>query len=712
MRAALAHFALAQPRVDDAEKTSRSSPAGAMRNSGFSLVLLTFVWNLSPGIVRAEDAIDLEALAAQMPLCPARLPDDAPEEAQELLSTLSMDLLNPPSLNGSDILVETDVVMSQEQWQAIHKPLVKGAPRKAIPWGFSRWPASQSTGLPTAPYKIESSVRNPGMIRTGMNVWESHTCLRRQDWRERTDALHRQGCYTAVIIEHELGHALGLFHEQNRGDRDGFVQVVAENVMAGVENNFKKENTANYGEEYDFSSIMHYSSTAFSKNGGSTIVTLDPAMQVYLGQSDDLSFRDIAIVNHMYGCSDLWSSSCASTPPTCENGGYLGPNCACKCPPGTSGSTCADITGSYYPTPVCGGNITKATTIKTPNHPYKFPKGTSCVWWIRAPDQCQYPVVTVNDFSLFGRAANNHCAWDRLEVRTDSLYSGDEYCGTDLAPGRKLTSGQDLILYFHGAFSSKPGFSFSVEFEMTCRQCSISEMSTAIHWKSPNYPSVYPPDLQCSVNVQKTAPALTFLLYRNVRLNRCIDNFVVNGPYGRTFRVCGRRRGSTRLIGTEHSASFSSGPTMGRSGWYLVFYTRSSPCHGVVDLSSSSSGHLKSRRHPRLHPKFSQCEWWLRAPAGQKIQLTFEYLVLAARKYQPDMTWYHDYYYQRHCDRGFVLLSMEGDASYPPSSANTQKLCGYRKAGYQVTSVASEMNLLFYGARYRSRGMKVRYDLL
>lgn len=37
----------------------------------------------------SQDAIDLEALAAQMPLCPARLPDDAPEEAQELLSTVS-----------------------------------------------------------------------------------------------------------------------------------------------------------------------------------------------------------------------------------------------------------------------------------------------------------------------------------------------------------------------------------------------------------------------------------------------------------------------------------------------------------------------------------------------------------------------------------------------------------------------------------------------
>ncbi|XP_063610308.1 CUB domain-containing protein 2-like [Penaeus indicus] len=248
---------------------------------------------------------------------------------------------------------------------------------------------------------------------------------------------------------------------------------------------------------------------------------------------------------------------------------------------------------------------------------------------------------------------------------------------------------------------------------MTCRQCSTSQTSNAIHWKSPSYPSAYPSALQCSVNVQETAPALTYLIYRRVRLNgRCQDNFVVNSPNGNTFKVCGRRRGSKRLVGSEHSVSFSSGPAVGPAGWYLVFYRRSSSCHGVVDLSSSSSGYLKSRRYPRLHPKFNQCEWWLRAPAGQKIQLTFEYLVLASRLYQPDMTWYQNYYYQKFCNRGYVLLSMEGDASYPPSSENTQKLCGYRQAGFQVTSVANEMNLLFYGAKYRTRGMKVRYDLL
>ncbi|XP_063596673.1 blastula protease 10-like [Penaeus indicus] len=468
---------------------SGNSAAGGVSSAGFSLALLIFVLSFSLGLVRAE--IDLEDLAAKMPLCPAHLPDDVPDEALELLSSLSLDLLNPTTVNGTDILVEADVVMSQQQWDEIHEAATKGAPRKAIPWGWARWPVSQSTGLPTAIYRIDSSVRSPAMIRSGMNDWESHTCVRFVEasstnepyinvfegngcysYIGKTGKIGQElsiglGCYTADIIKHELGHALGLFHEQTRGDRDEYVQILTDNVRPGVEYNFQKQTTADYGQAYDFSSLMHYTSTSFSKNGGSTIVTLDPAMQIYVGQSDDLTFRDIAIVNHMYGCSDLWAASCSSSPPTCENGGYLGSNCACKCPPGTSGSTCADITGSYYPTPVCGGNITAATTIKTPNYPYKFPRGTNCVWWIRAPDECQYPIVTVNDFSLFRRASNGQCVWDRLEVRTDSLYSGSallQYIGLKLKMSTFATK--------RGVLSGLPSFivkKISQEVELLCQ---------------------------------------------------------------------------------------------------------------------------------------------------------------------------------------------------------------------------------------------------
>ncbi|XP_042880326.1 blastula protease 10-like [Penaeus japonicus] len=704
-----------------------------MRSS--QLTLVVSILYLSLGFVRAKDAADLDGVAAHMSLCPAQLPNDAPAEAEELASSLPMDLLNPPTLGGSDLLMEGDIVISLQEWTETHG-LMDGDLRKASPWGAHRWPVSQSTGLPSALYRMDSTVRNRFIIRSAMNAWESHTCVRfveAPDTNEPYIAITEgngcysyvgqtgkkgqtlsigRNCYTNAIIKHELGHAIGLFHEQSRSDRNNYVKINYTNVRAGTERNFYKHVTANYGQEYDFYSLMHYTSTSFTKNGGSTVVTLDPAMQIYLGQSVDLTFRDIAIVNHMYGCSDIWRGSCSS-PPTCKNGGYLGSNCQCKCPPGTSGSTCAEITGSYYPAPKCGGNITKASTITTPGFPYKFPKGTQCMWWIRAPDDCHMPVVTVNDFNLFGKNRDGLCSWDRLEVRRESLYYGEEYCASDLSPGTTITSsGRDLLLYFRGALSSKRGFSFSVDFQMTCDQCTIEETSSTMRWKSPGYPVRYPAGLQCSINLPMTAPALTVLYYKKIILNRgCSDKFVVNSVNGQTFQVCGRKRRTTKLIGSAHSVSFSSGASPGRVGWYMAFTTFSSSCHRVVDLSSSSSGSLRSPRYPKKHPKNAQCEWWLRAPAGQKVQLTFKYLVLASRIYRPGDAKYENTYFQRYCSRGYVLLSMEGDPAYPPSSEHTLKVCGYRQTGYQVTSVSTDMNLLFYGGRYRSKGMYVTYSL-
>jgi Astacin (Peptidase family M12A) len=72
---------------------------------------------------------------------------------------------------------------------------------------------------------------------------------------------------------HELMHSLGFFHEQSRHDRDKYVQVFWQNVQAGQEHNFKKFDRvlATTKVPYDFASVMHYSSFAFSKNNKTTI---------------------------------------------------------------------------------------------------------------------------------------------------------------------------------------------------------------------------------------------------------------------------------------------------------------------------------------------------------------------------------------------------------------------------------------------------------
>lgn len=83
------------------------------------------------------------------------------------------------------------------------------------------------------------------------------------------------GCTTLVgTAIHEMMHALGFLHEQNREDRDDWVRIRYENIKAGTSNNFekaKKGTTNSFGVAYDYASIMHYSSNAFSTNGNPTI---------------------------------------------------------------------------------------------------------------------------------------------------------------------------------------------------------------------------------------------------------------------------------------------------------------------------------------------------------------------------------------------------------------------------------------------------------
>lgn len=63
---------------------------------------------------------------------------------------------------------------------------------------------------------------------------------------------------------HEIGHALGLLHEQSRPDRDSFVQLLLQNVQPGAENNFDKwdyVSATTYNVNYDYGSVMHYGAT-------------------------------------------------------------------------------------------------------------------------------------------------------------------------------------------------------------------------------------------------------------------------------------------------------------------------------------------------------------------------------------------------------------------------------------------------------------------
>merc|ERR1712038_123224 len=102
-----------------------------------------------------------------------------------------------------------------------------------------------------------------------------------------------RGCRSRKTIVHEFGHAIGFQHEQTRPDRDNYVTIHTSNIKSGSAFNFNKKSSAyanSYGIPYDYSSVMHYGGTAFSRNGRRTITTKDPYWQSRIGRAPTLSF--------------------------------------------------------------------------------------------------------------------------------------------------------------------------------------------------------------------------------------------------------------------------------------------------------------------------------------------------------------------------------------------------------------------------------------
>ncbi|XP_053213905.1 hatching enzyme 1.2-like [Panonychus citri] len=114
-----------------------------------------------------------------------------------------------------------------------------------------------------------------------------------------------RGCVYSGIVEHELMHATGFWHEQSRADRDSFVKINWDNIERGMEYNFAKlslREITHLGEPYDYNSVMHYGSHAFAKGFGATISPLKDGVSI--GQRRGLSETDIKKINKLYKCND------------------------------------------------------------------------------------------------------------------------------------------------------------------------------------------------------------------------------------------------------------------------------------------------------------------------------------------------------------------------------------------------------------------------
>ncbi|KAH8330406.1 hypothetical protein KR067_002134 [Drosophila pandora] len=227
------------------------------------------------------------------------------------------DAVNPEELGNyleGDMLVpQTDLIM-----------------KNGLPTQSSRWP----NGI--VPYEIRGNFNSKDMstIENAIAEYHRRTCIRFVRRSSERDYISikgdNSGCWSSVgrvggkqevnlqspgclsrpgTAMHELMHALGFLHEQNRMERDNYVAIQYNNVQSSAMNNFEKAaRTEAFGVPYDYGSVMHYSKNAFSINGQPTIVAMATNGADKMGQRNGFSDFDIEKLNRMYNCGTVGSA--------------------------------------------------------------------------------------------------------------------------------------------------------------------------------------------------------------------------------------------------------------------------------------------------------------------------------------------------------------------------------------------------------------------
>lgn len=120
------------------------------------------------------------------------------------------------------------------------------------------------------------------------------------------------------LIAHELGHSMGLKHEQTHPARDQYVTIEWDNIQSDKKHNFEidSDQFGFAGIAYDYGSLMHYGQYTFSKCEDPssdpvncrtiTVKNNDPATnwQANIGMSSTPTMGDLDTIIYMYSfCS-------------------------------------------------------------------------------------------------------------------------------------------------------------------------------------------------------------------------------------------------------------------------------------------------------------------------------------------------------------------------------------------------------------------------
>ncbi|XP_062582879.1 uncharacterized protein LOC134244636 [Saccostrea cucullata] len=277
------------------------------------------------------------------------------------------------------------------------------------------------------------------------------------------ELLLSEGCLDEHTVLHEMHHAMGGLHEQQRNGRRTFVKINWENIETENTDQFGIDQHTKNREVYDYKSILQYQLAAFTKNGKNTMKIPDRDLEYLITNPKYLfSFYDMAEVNKAYRCP---SASCSLT---CENGGFRmqaveHQTCHCHCPSGLKGTTCKVLDTDEG----CGETITLLNGESRDIHLSSYNTGRMCTWLVKAEsDSLIKAIVTNIDLPFSVRKECYH--W--LEIR-DYLIGdpGKELCGKSTTPKIytqvNIGEASPFMIRFNSKNNHYPGTGFTIRLE-------------------------------------------------------------------------------------------------------------------------------------------------------------------------------------------------------------------------------------------------------
>uniref|UniRef100_A0A3B3QY05 Metalloendopeptidase n=1 Tax=Paramormyrops kingsleyae TaxID=1676925 RepID=A0A3B3QY05_9TELE len=183
------------------------------------------------------------------------------------------------------------------------------------------WPKS-ANGLVEVPYVISSGFCK-WMPSRHFKKFTSKTCIRFTPWTSQSDYLSIEnlyGCYSSIgkiggkqvvslmestcliggIVQHELNHALGFYHEHVRSDRDRYVRI---NWKYVDPRNLLK-NSTNTASNLMPLPTLHSYRTAFTIKPGMDTITPIPDETAQIGQRNGLThFIQLLTCTFVWRCS-------------------------------------------------------------------------------------------------------------------------------------------------------------------------------------------------------------------------------------------------------------------------------------------------------------------------------------------------------------------------------------------------------------------------